>query len=141
MNWKIHYAGAFAFSDLDGPWTDAPGDQVLAVTVRDKGKPQVWTRRILSGRDFYVFVPGDLYPICTNDLTSQLVRMGVDLPDPFPQLDYLRSWLVGAGIRPLVKFSTLVSDDEWASSMRRIHEDPDFAVGTSPNRREDDWSG
>jgi hypothetical protein len=140
MDWKIWYGDGSTFSDQDGRWEEAPCEQVISVTVRDLDDPPVWTRRMLNSRNFYVWVTGDRYPIHTEDLTSQLPRMGVTPPDPFPEPDYLRGWLDNHGIRAQVKFAVLICDDEWRQIMQQAHEDHDFVVGTTPGRREEDWS-
>lgn len=138
LAWKIWYGDGKTFSSADGSWVDAPGELVVCVTYSEIATVKTWTRRILNSMDVYVWVPGDAYPIGTDDLYAQLLRMKVEPPSPWPSPPVLRERLEDLDVRRFVKFGALVGEQEWSDILCAAGDDKDFDVGTTPGRRAED---
>ncbi len=144
-NWRIYYEDGSTWSDLDGPWADAPGaverdrdwnitrgpgpgKGVLCVVVRDpSGAVGRWVHSGFyppsespMGNDYYVCCPGEDEPYAVD-------REGLALF--FDK--------VGGERWELVKHGRQTAQLDWLATMDRAIDDPDFPR-RSPRRRSTD---
>lgn len=134
--WRIYYDDDSTYSNVDGPWVDAPKHGVVCIVVRCPIE-DTWGRWIISGwspikkgrgnpdlrylTEWFVKYPDDEEPYATNDTA--------------PFIDRMQS--LGVDPEPYIKYGRECSQECWQETMKRAREDKDFPIG-QPRRRSTD---